>query len=40
MFWWLVITVFIAAALAYGYWDHQNESRHLGSLFSLLAAKY
>ncbi len=40
MFWWLAITAIIAAALAYGYWDHTSQSRHLTKLFSLFAEKY
>ncbi len=40
MFWWVIITAFIAAALAYGYWGHTGQSRHLSKLFALLAEKY
>ncbi len=40
MYWWLVLTTIIAAALAYGYWDHTNQSRHISRLFAILAAKY
>ena len=40
MYWWFLVTAFIAAALAYGYWDHTNQSRHLTRLFARLAAKY
>ena len=40
MSWWIVITAFIAAALAYGYWDHTKDSRHLTKLFARLAEKY
>ena len=40
MFWWLAITSFIAAALAYGYWDHTSQSRYLTKLFSDLAELY
>ncbi len=40
MYWWLAITAFIAAALAYGYWDHVSQSRHLTKLFSQLAERY
>jgi hypothetical protein len=40
MVWWLVIGAVIAAALAYGYWDHTKQSRHLSSLFAVLAAKH
>ncbi len=40
MTWWLIIGAVIAAALAYGYWDHGKQSRHLAELFAALAAKY
>ncbi len=40
MDWWIIITLIIAGALAYGYWDHNHQRRHLGKLFALLAAKY
>ena len=40
MFWWFAIASIIAAALAYGYWDHTSQSRHLTKLFSLFAEKY
>ena len=40
MYWSLVITAIIAAALAYGYWDHTYQSRHLTRLFARLAATY
>ena len=40
MDWWLVVTLMIAAALAYGYWTHKHERRHLARLFDLLAAEY
>ena len=40
MNWWVVITLIIAAALAYGYWDHNHQRRHLRKSFTLLAEKY
>jgi hypothetical protein len=40
MSWWIAITAFIAAALAYGYWNHTKESRHLAKLLARLAEKY
>ena len=40
MDWWVVITLIIAGALAYGYWDHNHQRRHLGKSFALLATKY
>ncbi len=40
MTWGLVIAAVIVAALAYGYWDHTKQSRHLAKLFAALAAKY
>jgi hypothetical protein len=40
MSWWLVIAAFIAAALAYGYWDHTRQSRRLAKLFADLVAKH
>gem|GEM_PF-3577799 len=40
MTWGLVIAAVIVAALAYGYWDHTKQSRHLAKLFVALAAKY
>ena len=40
MDWWIVITLIIAATLAYGYWDHNHQRRHLGKSFALLATKY
>ncbi len=40
MDWWIVITLIIAATLAYGYWDHNHQRRLLGQSFALLATKY
>ena len=40
MEWWLAILAFIAAALAYGYWEHTSQSRHLTRLFAVLAERY
>ncbi len=40
MYWWLVLAVVIAAALAYGYWTHNSQSRDLARVFALLAAKH
>ena len=40
MDWWIIITLIIAGALAYGYWDHNHQRRHLGKSFALLATKY
>jgi hypothetical protein len=40
MSWGLVIAALIAAALAYGYWDHTQRSRRLARLFADLAAKH
>ncbi len=40
MTWGLIIAAVIVAALAYGYWDHTKQSRHLAKLFAALAAKY
>ncbi len=40
MDWWILIALTIAAALAYGYWEHTRQRRHLGKSFALLAAKY
>jgi hypothetical protein len=40
MHWGVAIAVIVAAALAYGYWDHTHQSRHLTRLFSRLAEKY
>lgn len=40
MVWWLLIATVIAAALAYGYWNHTRDSRHLAGLFADLAAKH
>ena len=37
MDWWLIIAFIITAALAYGYWTHDHERRHLAELFALLA---
>jgi hypothetical protein len=39
MTWWLVIGAVVIAALAYGYWDHTKQSRHLARLFAVLAAE-
>ena len=36
----IIITLIIAGALAYGYWDHNHQRRHLGKSFALLATKY
>ncbi len=38
--WWLIIAALIAAALAYGYWDHSQRSRRLAKLFADLAARH
>ena len=45
MDWWIIITLIIitliiAATLAYGYWDHNHQRRLLGKSFALLATKY
>lgn len=40
MTWGLIIAAVIVAALAYGYWDHTKQSRHLAKLFAALAANY
>ena len=40
MDWWIIITLITAAALAYGYWDHNHQRRHLRKSFALLAEKY
>ena len=40
MDWWLVITLIIAAAMAYGYWTHNHERLHLARLFGLLAPEH
>jgi hypothetical protein len=40
MIWGLVIAAVIVAALAFGYWDHGKQSRHLAKLFAAIAAKY
>jgi hypothetical protein len=40
MDWWLIIGGVIAAALAFGYWDHTRQSRRLGGIFAVLAAKH
>jgi hypothetical protein len=37
MNWWGAILAVIAAALAYGYWEHRSESRRLAKLFARLA---
>ena len=38
--WWLAITLFVAAALAYAYRLHKADSRRLAQLFTVLAAQY
>ena len=40
MFWWLIIAAVVIAALAYGYWEHTKQSRHLAKLFPRLAARH
>jgi hypothetical protein len=40
MDWWLIIGGLIAAALAYGTWDHTRQSRRLAGIFAVLAAKH
>ncbi|MDH3596026.1 MAG: hypothetical protein OEM93_14385 [Rhodospirillales bacterium] len=40
MDWWLIIVGVIAAALAYGYWDHTRQSRRLTGIFAVLAARH
>ena len=40
MIWGPIIAAVIVAALAYGYWDHGKQSRHLAKLFAALAATY
>lgn len=37
MYWWLAITVFVAAALAYAYREHARDRRRLTALFASLA---
>ncbi len=40
MTWWLIIGGLIAAALAFSYWDHTRQSRHLGGIFAVIAAQH
>ena len=40
MDWSILIALTIVAALAYGYWDHTRQRRHLGKSFAVLAARY
>lgn len=40
MFWWLIIAAAVIAALAYGYWEHTKQSRHLAKLLARLAARH
>ena len=40
MLWWIIIIAVIAAALAYGFWDHLRQSRRLAALFAPLAAEF
>ena len=40
MNWWLIITLVVAGALAYGYWSHQRERRRLAGIFGQLAVEY
>ncbi len=40
MEWWLIIAGLIAAALAFGYWDHTRQSRCLGGILAALAHKH
>jgi hypothetical protein len=39
MLWWMIIIAVIAAALAYGFWDHLRQSRRLAGLFAPLAVE-
>ncbi len=40
MEWWLIIGGLIAAALAFGYWEHTRQSRRLGGILAVMAAKH
>ena len=40
MFWWLVITVVVAAAVAFAYREHTRHARRLTALFAALAEQY
>jgi hypothetical protein len=40
MLWWMIIIAVIAAALAYGFWDHLRQSRRLAGLFAPLAVEF
>lgn len=40
MLWWMIIIAVIAAALAYGFWDHLRQSRRLAGLFASLAVEF
>ncbi len=40
MFWWIVITLFVSAAVIYAFRDHRQDSRRLAALFAGLAEKY
>ncbi len=40
MDWWLAITIFVAAAVAYGYREHTRHRRRLAALFASLAEEY
>lgn len=40
MIWWVIIGAVIVGALAYGYWSHTRDGRHLARLFNALAVRY
>ncbi len=40
MIWWIVIPAVAVAALAYAYWAHGKQSRHLARLFAARAKAY
>jgi hypothetical protein len=40
MIWWIVIPAIMVAALAYAYWEHRKQSRHLVDLFTPIATAY
>jgi hypothetical protein len=40
MLWWMIIIAVVAAALAYGLWDHLRQSRRLAGLFAPLAVEF
>ena len=40
MHWWIAIALLVGSAMAYAYYSHRRDGRHLMELFALLAEQY